>query len=691
MSKERDVPYVSIIIPIYNAEKYLRPCLDSLLRQTMQGIEIICVDDGSTDQTAGILEEYRKKDLRITVLKQQQQGAAAARNYGMQKASGEYLLFLDADDIFEEALCEKSYIKGKSEQADIVLFGAKRLDMQTEKTEPMEWVLCHALLPERVPFSYKDVEKGKIFQITSGCPWSKLFRREFVLENGLQFQNLKNANDVLFVRTALALAKRITYVDASLVLYRYNQGTSIQSGKHNYPLEFYKAYVGLKQSLEKHNIYKEVEQSYLNLALNDSFINLDSYRGDWELYQRIKDYLLEKGFADYGIPECNPEMFYQTGVYHRYRTMARLADEYKNRVKIYRREDMGAIKVSVIIPIYNVEDYIEECLCSVLKQTLTEIEILCVNDGTKDNSMEIVQKYADDERIVILNKENGGLSSARNYGLQRAKGEYVYFLDSDDYIADETLETLYKTAKEERLDNIFFDAASFFESDKLEKQHWNYKTYYDRVHDYSEVVTGIELMDRMSENDEYRPSACLQMPRREFLLEHHLQFYEGILHEDNLFTFQNMICAGRVRHLSRTFYQRRVREASIITKKVDHHRLYGFYVCFREASNFLAQLKMEEPSSGMIQVLKRLFSDVMHHYNNMEEEERKLFFAMLPLEEQARLKVYIQREFDLYVMYQEIQAKKVEEEIQKVKSTTTFKAGRLIMWIPSAIMRIGKR
>ena len=98
------------------------------------------------------------------------------------------------------------------------------------------------------------------------------------------------------------------------------------------------------------------------------------------------------------------------------------------------------VKVSVVIPIYNVEEYIEECLCSVLNQTLKDIEIVCVNDGTKDNSMSIVEKYkGQDDRIVIVNKENGGLSSARNAGIEQAEGEYIYFLDSDDFIAENTL------------------------------------------------------------------------------------------------------------------------------------------------------------------------------------------------------------------------------------------------------------
>ena len=126
---------------------------------------------------------------------------------------------------------------------------------------------------------------------------------------------------------------------------------------------------------------------------------------------------------------------------------------------------MDQIKVSIIIPIYNVEEYLEECLKSAVNQSLQEIEIICVNDGTPDNSMDIVKRYAAaDHRIVIVEKENGGLSSARNAGLQAAKGEYVYFLDSDDYILENAMEVLYGQASKDALDNIYFDAESFFET-----------------------------------------------------------------------------------------------------------------------------------------------------------------------------------------------------------------------------------
>ena len=113
------------------------------------------------------------------------------------------------------------------------------------------------------------------------------------------------------------------------------------------------------------------------------------------------------------------------------------------------------IKVSVIIPVYNVEDYIEKCLDSVVNQTLKEIEIIVVNDGAKDNSMKKIEKYFSDSRIKIINKQNGGLSSARNAGLKIAKGEYISFIDSDDFIEEKMLEDLY--SENENADIVFSD------------------------------------------------------------------------------------------------------------------------------------------------------------------------------------------------------------------------------------------
>lgn len=284
---------VSVIMPVYNVEKYLPAALDSLINQNLKNIEIICVDDCSTDSSWSILQEYSKKDSRIKIFQQPKGGAGAARNYGMKEAKGEYLLFLDSDDLFKDSLCNEVYYQCIRMNADVCLFAAQRMDMQTMKKEPMGWVFRAADIPQSNLFSGKDVS-DKIFQLASGCPWSKMFRREYIMEKGLQFQNLPNANDAYFVRVGMALADRITSLNRVYVTYRYNEGNNIQSNKSKAPTAFYEAYKAIKLELQARGVYEQYEQSFCNMALTESLANLRTMKTE-EAKETIYNLLRDEG------------------------------------------------------------------------------------------------------------------------------------------------------------------------------------------------------------------------------------------------------------------------------------------------------------------------------------------------------------------------------------------------------------
>lgn len=307
---------VSVIIPVYNADQYLRACLETIEKQTLKNIEVICVNDGSEDNSLEILNEFAKKDARFKVIDKENTGAGDCRNIGLKEAKGEYVLFLDADDKFSFELCDKAYFRAKMDNADICFFGAVRFNMQTKKNEPMNWVLRKELLPQTKPFR-KEALENKFFQLTSGCPWSKMFRREFVLRNGLEFQNLQNANDLYFVRSAMALAENMTYVDEELVTYRYAAGANTQSTKHKAPLEFYKAYKALKDKLVEKNLYDSLEQSFVNLAFDDCMFNVRTTQTD-EAKLLIKRTLRKEGFTYLGIADKTEDYFYNKATYKEY-------------------------------------------------------------------------------------------------------------------------------------------------------------------------------------------------------------------------------------------------------------------------------------------------------------------------------------------------------------------------------------
>ena len=299
---------VSIIVPVYNVEKYLPDMLDSVLKQKLRNIEIICVDDGSTDSSLQILQEYQQMDKRIIILQQENIGAGAARNYGMSVAKGEYLLFLDADDIFNENLCNEVYYQCMRKNADICLFGSKRLNMQTMDTEPMKWVLREEEIPVKNLFSGYEM-RDRLFQITTGCPWSKMFKKEFVETHQLKFQNLKNTNDAFFVRMGLVMAERITTVKKSFVTYRYNEGNNTQSRKARAPLAFYTAFKAMKEYMLEKGVYDAFEKTYCNMVLTESLFALRTV-GTEAAEQQVKDLLIKEAVAFYGLLSHDESYFY---------------------------------------------------------------------------------------------------------------------------------------------------------------------------------------------------------------------------------------------------------------------------------------------------------------------------------------------------------------------------------------------
>ncbi len=237
------------------------------------------------------------------------------------------------------------------------------------------------------------------------------------------------------------------------------------------------------------------------------------------------------------------------------------------------------IKVSVIVPIYNVEKYVAQCLESIQKQTLDSFEILCIDDQSTDNSMKIVEEYAViDNRIkIIKHSRNRGLSAARNTGLEHAKGKYIFFLDSDDMIIPETLKELYLYAEENELDEIYFNMKKVYESAVKELESIHKKIYYD----YSEIYTGQKLFCLFVQDQTIKIEAWRQFYRRSFLLENNICFYEGILHEDNLFSFLCAMNAKRVMNINKEYYLYRQHKNSIMYS-LNENRVKSMYIVLVE-------------------------------------------------------------------------------------------------------------
>lgn len=300
-------PDISVIIPMYNVEKYIGQCLKSLQAQSWKNFEIICVDDGSEDNTRNIVKSYKNSDTRIILVEMEHCGKAGVmRNKGITLARGEYCLFLDGDDFFEPEMLEQSLKKAREDLADICLFDARLYNEKTKKYKEIDYIVQRDYIPDILPFEGKT--SPYVFNMTTGCPWSKLIKKSLIEKNQLEFMDLRRSNDVFFTYMALAVAERITVLPKVFVNYRQS-GESLQANNADTPWDWYKALKSLFQELTNRGIYPFVEKSFKNLAFGVSIYNLCSLKtasSYVEVYDRLKNEI----FAEFSLKDFSKEDCY---------------------------------------------------------------------------------------------------------------------------------------------------------------------------------------------------------------------------------------------------------------------------------------------------------------------------------------------------------------------------------------------
>ena len=300
---------ISVIVAVYNVEKYLRQCLDSIICQTYRDLEIICVNDGSTDASLEILEEYAAWDDRIRIFTKENEGlgGASARNFGLDKAMGEYVSILDSDDFFEPDMLEKAVHKAQETDADIVVFGGYEYDDRSRTDRCVESILKESVIPKKEFFSYRDCP-DHIFQLSQGMAWNKLYKNTFLKAYGLEFQRIKYTDDAYFTFSHMVLAKRIAVVRDALVHYRVNSGTNQTSGISGYPDSSYLPYIKLKESLMNWNIYQDVRRSFINCVttfIRYCYDMIDQYDAFSYLHEKLRSEV----FYALDISVCGKEIF----------------------------------------------------------------------------------------------------------------------------------------------------------------------------------------------------------------------------------------------------------------------------------------------------------------------------------------------------------------------------------------------
>ncbi|QIM15890.1 glycosyltransferase [Leucobacter insecticola] len=436
------MPKISVLVPIFNVEKYLRECLDSVVNQTFRDLEIICLNDGSTDGSLKIIEEYARRDSRVVVIDKANSGYGDSMNQGLDRATGDFIAIIESDDRAELDMLEKLYEMAVANDVEVVK--SEFFNYYTNpKKKGLNGLKSHLI---------RDDEAGRVIYPRNNVHiffqqpsiWSALYRRDFLNSNDIRFLPTPGASyqDTAFTFKVWAAASRVFYTREAYLHYRRDsEGSSVNDPGKTFCVS---------------EEYLEIER-YLRERISEptellKLMRMCKWGGyDWNI-ERLNP-TLAADFIRQASKEYRAD--YESGVFNfeycdasRVREISELI--HNPEMMIARKEASSRAKVSVIFPVYNVERFVRASLESILAQTLTEIEVIAIDDGSTDGSAAIVEEYAKtDPRIRFFTQENRGLSAARNVGIHRSQADYMAFLDSDDTFDPDAIERLY-TAMTER-------------------------------------------------------------------------------------------------------------------------------------------------------------------------------------------------------------------------------------------------
>jgi len=285
---------------------------------------------------------------------------------------------------------------------------------------------------------------------------------------------------------------------------------------------------------------------------------------------------------------------------------------------------MNPVKVSVIIPVYNTAEYLTEAINSIVQQSLQDIEIIAINDGSDDDSLSILETFSQkDTRIQVMSfDKNVGVSVCRNKGIEMASGEFLYFFDSDDILNSDCLELCYQKMMDDVYDFLIFDGASFYQQD-IKK---GFSPNYERTqHLTKSLYTGKEILKELNQHNGYSCSVCLSFIRKDYLNAIGLEFLPGVLYEDVLFTIILYLSAQRVGFIKRSFFHRRIRPNSTMTSSVSQRNIdYRLIVCKE-----ILRYKKEFPDSESKRLLNLQVRNVLKYLikNLFRSRQIRLFLS----------------------------------------------------------------
>lgn len=609
--KEPEEPVkVSIVVPVCNVEQYLRECLDSCVNQTLREIEIICVNDGSTDHSLDILKEYAAVDERVKIIDKENAGYGHTMNIGIDMAKGEYIGIVESDDFVELSMYSELYKTAKENDVDFVKADFNRF----VKDENGNLIKKYNRVVKDKNKYYQVLNPSENLDLMMGVmnTWSGIYSREFMKRYNIRHNETPGASyqDNGFFFQTFCCAKRTYFINKAFYLNRRdNPNSSVYNTKKAFCMkeeyEFVKDFLKTDEQLWDRFKHIYCIRKFQNYRF--SYVKADN-----ESKKKFLNVFYDEFNVHIQNHDCEIDDF--TGS-----DKEELLFLLKSPKEYYRETCDENVKISVIIPAYNESQNIKQCLDSVCEQTLRSIEIICIDDGSTDDTVEILKQYAsNDDRIVILRQENQGAGVARNYGLHAARGEFVCFLDADDwYPAPSVLRNLLIAAKNNNA-KICGGSFSNYRNGKINTVFEGILSNY--------TFTEHKMMLFSDYQFDYGYHRFIY--DLELLKENEITFPKYLRYQDPVFFVKTMLAAKRFYTISQVVYVYRKNDKKL---KWTKEKVYDLLSALKENLEIAKENELDEMVYNTVMRINVDFVDVIVKFAS-QKENLDLFLLLVDIQ-----------------------------------------------------------
>ncbi len=655
---------ISVIMPVYNAEKYLKEALDSIFAQTLTNFELICIDDGSTDNSKKILQQYSMMDDRLRIISSDNYGAGHARNVGIEEAKGEYLLFLDADDITMPEMLDEMYRMCVEQNLDVVVCRHKEFkDGRLSQAHLTQLGIKELLLPMKKPFGGTDIRKD-FFNAFVWWPWDKLFKRHFILDNEIRFQECRTTNDLYFVAAAMLSAGRINCLDEALIYHRISNPESLEGTRMKSSTCFIEALTEVQKYLYIKDMYMRFKQDFLNYCVNFSLWQIETlpkkYRPvviqkikaeNWysEIRNKLKNYFYKPDEYEYFVKICQDDSAGSQGeiVDNKQEHEQEVCELAVKRMR-KKKVDTGKISesemviaknnpkdskkdsclLSVIVAVSCESYMLEECLNGLKSQDIPDMEIICVLYGEAiDNDAVIELVNSMDDRCSVIVSNDDSQVKAWQTGFAMAQGKYIWFCLGSDYLIPSGLKKLCNAAVRRDLDLLLFEAEAFGEG--IAPQIVSAEAgKLSRHNVYPGIYRGDELFRRLQSKKDYLDCISLCLLSRKLLEKNAIEFKIQMTDDvsERWLFFQLMLNAKKVMCLSDRPYQKRILS---VPDKSNYVRLTDM-ISLMELEKDFAATASAAVAADINTHIQELIKAAGQQYRELSEEEKRKLAARFP-------------------------------------------------------------